>query len=173
MCINPRFIAQKSRARPRLKKPKRTRAKPRKPGPNCKGFLEVEGYFCDFRNCGGFFAKRRLKAEEELKWRHVADSGWLATDVSVTRAVDQRWTTVDRSTVDQPKGHTPDLIRTVHRRSGSGGDPRATQGGKDGRRRRRATAGGGGLAGSSPVTLKLELPVAKRYGTRFKTKLER
>jgi hypothetical protein len=75
-------------------------------------------------------------AAEELKWRHVADSGWLAADVSVTQAVDQRWTAVHWSTVDRPKGHTPDLIWTVQDRSngwrgcgGAGGGRRAVRGG--------------------------------------------
>jgi hypothetical protein len=96
----------------------------------------VEGHFCDFRNCGGFFAKRRLTAAEELKWRHVADSGRLAADVSVTQAVDQ---TVDRGPLvhhGPAEGACPDSIWTVHRRSGGGGDPCAIQGGRDGRRRR-------------------------------------
>jgi hypothetical protein len=41
----------------------------------------------------GLFCKRRLTAVEELKWRHVADSGWLAADASMTQAVGQ---SVDR-----------------------------------------------------------------------------
>jgi hypothetical protein len=36
--------------------------------------------------------------------------------------------------VDRPKGHAPDLIWTVHRRSGGGGDPCATETRGDGRR---------------------------------------
>jgi hypothetical protein len=42
----------------------------------------------------GAFCKKAAEDAEELKWRHVADSGWLAADVSVTQAVDQRWTAV-------------------------------------------------------------------------------
>jgi hypothetical protein len=73
---------------------------------------------------------------EELKWHHVTVFGWLAADVSMTQAVDQRWTAVHWSTVDRLKGHAPDLIWTVQRRSGGGGDPRAIQGRGDGRQRR-------------------------------------
>jgi hypothetical protein len=81
-------------------------------------------------------------------WRHMVDSGWLAADVSVTHAVDQRWAAVHWSTVDRPMGHTPDLIWTVHRRSGGKGHPRAIQGGGDGRRRRRTAAPVAELAGA-------------------------
>jgi hypothetical protein len=40
-----------------LEKPKKTRAKPRKLGPTCKGFLEVEGYFCNIQKPQGPFCK--------------------------------------------------------------------------------------------------------------------
>jgi hypothetical protein len=45
-----------------LEKPKKTRAKPRKPGPNCKGFWRWKGIYVILEKFRGIFSKRTAVA---------------------------------------------------------------------------------------------------------------